>query len=196
MARSVEKFRDLLLALLPQGPAWPRDPRSVWGGLLYATAEEFARIDERNEALLRELDPRGAVELLPEWERDYALPGPCIHSAQSLVDRRNALVAKYRQIGEQSRQYFIDVAAGLGYAITITEYNAANPGPQTSYNGIPLSGDAWNFVWQINAPATAVQARLYGSRYGEPYRAFNVEILECTLRALAHDHRVLFFSYS
>jgi uncharacterized protein YmfQ (DUF2313 family) len=124
------------------------------------------------------------------------LPGPCITIAQSLADRRKALLAKYRWVGEQSRQFFIDVAADLGYAITITEYNAANPGPQTEYNGIPLVGDAWNFVWQINAAIQNQSIRVYGSQYPGPYQTFGNELLECTLRSLAHTHRVLFFSYT
>lgn len=196
VARSVEQYRDAMIALLPHGAAWSHDPRSQLGSLLMAFADEFARVDARNEQLLKEMDPRGALELMTEWEGDYGLPGPCIHTAQTLADRRKALLAKYRWVGRQDRQFFIDVAADLGYAITITEYNAANPGPQTEYEGIPLTGDAWNYVWQINAPLVNNTVRVYGSQYPGPYQTFGNELLECTLRGLAHTHRVLFFSYS
>lgn len=196
MARSVTEYRDMMLALLPKGSAWPREPDSEWGKLFTGIAEEFARIDARNEQLLREMNPRSALETLEEWERDYALPGGCITQEQTLVERRNALVEKYQRIGIQSRSFFIEAAAQLGYTITITEYDANNPGPQSNYNGIPLSGDDWNFVWQINAPLTTEQPRIYGSPYPAPYSAFGNELLECTMRALVHDHRVLFFSYS
>ena len=196
MARSVEQFRDAMLALLPRGAAWTRDPKSQLGLLLTAFAEEFARVDLRDEQLLNEMFPSAAQELMSEWDADYGLPGPCIHTPQSLAERRKALIAKYRWVGRQDKQFFIDVAADLGYAITITEYDAAHPGPQTEYEGIPLSGDAWNYVWQVNAALINHSVRVYGSTYPGPYQTFGNELLECTLRGLAHDHRVLFFSYS
>lgn len=196
MARIAKEFCDMMLAMLPHGAAWPRDPDSNWGKLLLAIAFEFARIDARNEQLLAEMDARSTAELLSEWEMDYALPGPCISEPQTLVERRAALIAKKVYRGRQDRQMFIDAAAQLGYVITLTEYDEAHPGSQTEYNGIPLTGDAWNFVWQVNAQLITSQARVYRSEYSGPYTAFSNELLECTLRSLAHTHRVLFFAYS
>lgn len=196
MARSVEQFRDMMLALLPQGSAWPRDPKSNWGLLFTAFAEEFARVDARHEQLMNEMDPRGALELLPEWESDYALPGPCITTEQTLAERRKALLEKYRRVGRQDRAFFIEVAAALGYAITITEYNPTNSGPQTEYNGMPIAGDSWNYVWQINAQLLNRTQRVFGSQFPGPFQTYGNEMLECTLKALAHNHRVLFFSYT
>ncbi len=196
MARVAAEFRDMMLAMLPRGAAWPREPESSWGRLLHACADEFARIDARNEQLLAEMDTRTVSELLPEWEIDYALPGPCITEPQSFTQRRAALISKFRHVGRQDREFFIEVAAALGYTITITEYNEANPGPHTDYAGLPLTGDAWNYVWQINAQDTSSDAREYGSGYPGPYVGFGIELLECTMRSLAHTHRVLFFAYS
>ncbi len=197
MARSVEDYRDMMLALLPQGDAWPREPNSEWGKLFHGFADECGRIDVRHDQLLLEMNPATCVELLPEWEEDFGLPGGCmIGVGQTFTQRRNALVAKYKLIGNQSKQFFIDVAAGLGYTITITEYSAANPGPYThTPTGLPISGDDWNYVWRINAPEITVQSRLSGSPIGEPYSTVGNKLLECTLYDLAHDHRVLFFNY-
>lgn len=196
MARVAEEFRDMMLAMLPKGAAWPTDANSNWGRLFHGIAEEFARIDARNEQLLREMDSRSVSELMSEWEDDLGLPGPCVTEAQTLAQRRNALIAKFRYHGRQDKQFFIDVAAELGYTITITEYDQAHPGPQPDYNGIPLSGDAWNFVWQINAANSNASLRTYGDEYPAPYTAFGNELLECTMRSLVHTHRVLFFAYS
>ena len=196
MARSVEQFRNAMLALMPQGAAWTKAPDSTWGKLFEAFATEFSRIDARNELLLSEMDVRGALELIPEWEDDYNLPGPCIHEVQTLSERRSALLAKYRQLGEQSRAFFVTVAADLGYEITITEYNEENPGPQTEYEGIPIDGDAWNYVWQIDAALGTLRPRTFMAEFPGRFMEFGNELLECTLRSLAHDHRVLFFSYT
>ena len=196
MARVATDFRDMLLAMLPQGSAWPTEVDSNWGNLLLAFGDEFAIFDSRCEQLLAEMDTRSVSELLPEWENDYGLPGACITTAQSLNDRRRALVVKAKFHGRQDKQMFIDAAAELGYTITITEYDAAHPGPQPDYNGIPLVGDAWNFVWQINASDTTSRVRRYGDEYPGPYTDFGNELLECSMRSLAHAHRVLFFAYS
>jgi uncharacterized protein YmfQ (DUF2313 family) len=196
MALTAENFRDMMLALLPPGQAWSREPDGGFGLLFKAIGNEFSRIDSSNEQLLLEMSPQTTVALLPEWERDYDLPGACITGAQTFTERRRALVTKYQLIGNQSRQFFIDTAASLGYTITIDEYDEDHPGTQTEYMGIPLTGDAWNYVWQINSPETTIQPRSYGSSYNEPYTAFGNQLLECTLRAIAHDHRALFFAYT
>jgi uncharacterized protein YmfQ (DUF2313 family) len=196
MARTVEQFRDVMLALMPRGFAWPTEPNSNWGQLFMALAEEFTRIDIRNESLLAEFYPRTTLELLEDWEKNYGLPGQCIHEVQTLNERHRALLTKYRLVGRQDKQFFIDVAADLGYVITITEYDVNHPGPQTEYNGFPLTGSAWNYVWQINAQLETLQLRTYPSSYSGPYGAFSIELLECTLRGLAHDHRALFFAYT
>ncbi len=197
MARGVNEFRDMCLALLPVGPAWPKTADSEWALLFEAVMPEFTRIDAANEQLLKEMSPVSAELLFEEWEAQYGLPSKCMEGQeQTLQQRRNTLINKYRFVGDQSKQFFIDLAASIGFAITITEFSASNPGLQSSYEGIPLAGDDWNFVWQVNAPLTTVQPRTYPSGYGEAYAEWENELLECTLNAYAHDHRILFFSYS
>jgi uncharacterized protein YmfQ (DUF2313 family) len=195
MARSVAEFTAMMLAMLPKGAAWPRDPDSATGRRFTAMAQEFSLIDERTNQLLKEMLPGSTVELMPEWEQDYNLPGDCITTVQTSTQRRNALKNRYKFKGHQKKQMFIDAAAALGYTITITEYDQNNPGPQADYNGIPLSGDDWNFVWQINAALTTVVRKVVGSLVGEPLSTWGNEQLECVMLDLAHDHRALFFTY-
>ena len=84
-----------------------------WGDVVDARAADL---------LERESDPRSTIELLPDWERNWGLPDPCYTSPQSIDERQRALVMRMTMLGAQSRQFFIDVAAMLGYTITITEY--------------------------------------------------------------------------
>ena len=133
------------------------------------------------------------AQMLDEYELDYGLPD-CVLDAQTTLQRLNALMIKDDLVGGQDRQFFIDLAAQLGYAITIAEFNEANPGPPTAFQGVPLAGQDWNFVWQITAD-TNITPRGYGSQYNERYSNTNSELLECTLRAYAHDHRVLLFNF-
>jgi uncharacterized protein YmfQ (DUF2313 family) len=70
-------YRQQLAALLPTGPALPREPGSVLMRLLEPPAAELARIELRAIALLDEADPRVTAEMLVDWERAFGLPDDC-----------------------------------------------------------------------------------------------------------------------
>jgi len=69
-----------------------------------------------------ESDPRQTIELLPDWERNWGLPDPCYEAPLTIAERQLALVMRMTLEGGQSRKFFIDIAAMIGYTITITEY--------------------------------------------------------------------------
>jgi uncharacterized protein YmfQ (DUF2313 family) len=189
----VTDYRDALLALMPQGDAWPTDPDSELGKLLTGLAEEFARIDARAEELLNESHPSQTFELFEEWEQMYGLPDTCAGTDPSFQERRFDLVQRYRQLGGQSRQFFIEMAAALGYEITITEYQERSFGMD---HGTDFGGTDWNFAWQINATQANYAERSMGDPFGEYYREWGNQRLECALSRLRHAHRKLIFSYS
>jgi uncharacterized protein YmfQ (DUF2313 family) len=123
VTRTGEDYADAMQALLPLGQAWPRD----WDGVLMRVVRGLTRIwgdfEIRASKLLEmESDPRTTIELLPDWERNWGLPDPCYQSPQSIADRQRALVMRMTLWGAQSREFFISVAAMIGYTITITEY--------------------------------------------------------------------------
>ena len=134
VTRSGDDYADAFQALLPQGQAWPRvwdtedgTPLGLARSALMKVVRGLCRIwgdfELRASALLEvESDPRTTVELLPDWERNWGLPDPCYQSPQSISARQQALVMRMTLWGAQSRQFFIDVAAMIGYTITITEY--------------------------------------------------------------------------
>lgn len=195
MGMSAAEYLSQLQALLPQGPAWPRDEDATLTQLLAALAEEFARVDLRAENLLDEADPRTTAEMLWDWERVAGLPDPCVIAAQTTQERRAALVAKLTNIGGQSRQYFIDLAAALGYTITITEFHPFRV--DESAAGDALHGDDWAFAWRVNAPATTIREfRVSESTVGDPLRIWGNELLECALSRLKPAHTHALFGYS
>lgn len=180
-------------ALLPPGAAWSREPDADLTRLLTAHAEEFARVDQRARDLRAEADPYNTVEMLADWERVAGLPDACAGAMDTIYARQLALVAKLSAVGGQSRAYFIGLAAAMGYEITITEHKVRQYGDP---HGDPYGGWEWNFVWQVNAPATTIHNRLYGrSYYGEPYRTWGYEQLECAIEALKPAHTRVLFSY-
>lgn len=191
MARSVEQYQQLLIALLPRGAAWPTEPDSELGKLMLGVAEECRRIEQRIDTLIEESDPRTVFELIDEWEKDWGLPSKCVQPT-TLQERRNVLTNKMIGIPNQSRQTYIDRAAQLGYSITITEYAAGDTVPGQPQ--IPAADAA--YVLQINAGATTQQFLRCGEPIGQHFSTWGNELLECGLNAIKQSHRILIFSYT
>ncbi|AUZ85838.1 hypothetical protein CDW43_15255 [Methylophaga nitratireducenticrescens] len=112
MSNTVEQYTQQLLALLPVGDLWTQlsEPDTDFFALITALAEEFARIDGRTEDLMDEDDPRTIYEMLFDWEKWLGLPDACMGNAETLQQRREAVLELLTLTGGQSRQYFIDLA--------------------------------------------------------------------------------------
>lgn len=191
--KSAAEYRDELRALLPTGEAWPEAADSVLANLLFAWAEEHARIDGRALDLLEEADPRSTAELISDWERMCGLPDPCTGPQPTLQGRRDAVVQKLTSRGGQSRAFFIAVAAALGFSITIEEYDLFTVGHTV---GMPLRGDPWRFAWLVRAPAETIREfRVGQSTAGEPLRSWGNVVLECAITRLKPAHTHVLFAY-
>jgi len=116
----VHGFADLL----PRGLAWPRWRETVLMSVVHGLSCIWEFVDGRAADLLEiESDPRTTTELLPDWERNWGLPDPCMQDPQTIEARRIALVQRMTLQGGQSRQFLINIAGQIGYTITgITEY--------------------------------------------------------------------------
>src|SRR4030042_558420 len=124
MARDFNSYLRLLKSLLPKGRAWTQD--GVLIELLTGEAVELARIDARVDDLLIERDTRTTTELIAEHEADFSLPDECLKSiTMTLTERRTRLTTKLRELGSLHKQYYINLAATLGYTITIDEFKPA-----------------------------------------------------------------------
>ena len=157
-------------------------------------AGEMARAHNRALDLFEEADPRTTDELLEDWERVAALPDPCLDAADTQQERRFLLEQKIVSSGGQSPQFFIDVAAALGFTVTITEFKPFQAGRSTASE--PLQGEAWWFAWNVNGPAVTVREFRTGvSAAGEPLRDWGNELLECVIARLAPAHTATQFAY-
>ena len=176
----ISRYREMMKRLLPFGMAWTRDALSTLHQLLDGLSVEFARIHERAEDLLAEMEPSGTIELLPEWESAWGLPNQCTGALSTLDERRAALLAKMIHVGQQTPGFFVRVAATLGYTIVIEE----------NVDGSPA-------VWRIvsNIITAPVYARVGSARAGDPIRTWGAEMLECAMRALNPAHLDLLFAY-
>jgi uncharacterized protein YmfQ (DUF2313 family) len=211
--RSGSDYVQAFLSLLPQGQAWPRWP----GTTLFKTVTGFNMywgfVDSRIADFLEiESDPRKTVELLPEWERAWGLPDPCVSEPQGIEARRLALMIKMTMLGGQSREFFIAVAEALGYTITITEYEPYICGisfcgdSRGSFN--PDSPNDWRwqlgppeirFYWTVHVSGLRLTYFHTGSSECGVDRLLAIgtaEDLECILNRWKPAHTEIVFDYS
>lgn len=135
-----------LLALAPQGAAWPKESASSLARLFAGIAEELARVDARADVLLEQIDPRTATEMLPDWERAFGLPDGCVVADPTEAGRRMALHQRVAAMGGQSKPYFIGMSTLLGYDAEIDEFRPSRVAfslPQT------LRSRPWAFAWRV-----------------------------------------------
>ena len=199
---SADAYKAQLAALLPRGRAWPREDGSTLMRLMHAKAEELARVDGRVSDLLEEVDPGTTLELLADWERVAGLPDTCIAAPDSIAERRAAVQSRITGIGGQTREYFVNLAATLGFAITIDEFRPFRVGQARV--GERLYGEEWAHVWRVNVQPAAVDDglgltiryfRVGQSRVGERLVGFGSLDLECIIRRAAPAHSIVIFAY-
>lgn len=180
MARDFNTYKRLLQALLPIGRAWRSDD-PVREELLTAKAVEFVRVDDRMDDLLTESDVRTTTELIGEHEEDFGLPDGCIiPSDLTILERQTALLTKLRSLGRLNKQYYIDLAAALGYTIHIEEYTPA-------WCGLAEAGDSCGdqqvlFYWLVNV------------HYDQTDPFIDYETIECLVNKLKPIHTIALFT--
>lgn len=189
-------YADALSALLPTGMAWPRATKTVQAAVLRALGRSFQRSDEEAVNLVAGAFPPTATVMLSEWESSLGLPDDCsIGEVGGISDRQRAVVAKLISTGGLNRDYYIRVAAALGYDITITQFRPAMCG--MSVCGDALNRDEWPFTWRINAPETTIKYALAGASYcGDPLASWGNKQLECAISKIAPSHLNIIINYS
>lgn len=185
---------DLLKLLLPPESIDPRAP-SISAEL----AAEGAALDiamASADQLLDEADPRTTYALLTDWERVYGLPESCVVAAgiaQTSAERRAALVAKEAMTGGQSRDFFIGLAATLGYTITITE---CSPHTTEHDSEHPVYDEQYRFVWYVNSLLNTVRDKTTEDDTEMATAVWGNQLLECTINRFKPAHTLALFAYS
>lgn len=194
-AYSEEQYADVLMQLLPQGAAWPRDAESNLTALLKGLASEAARLDVTAHELLTELDAAQALVLLGDWEAMCGLPDGCSQVNETVAQRREAVVMRLSSRGGQSPEYFAELATLLtGELCTVEEFRPFRVGQ--SRTGDRLYNGAWPQTFAIHAPAVTVNNfRVGSSAVGEALRTWGRDRLECVIKQLKPAHTIVIFKY-
>jgi uncharacterized protein YmfQ (DUF2313 family) len=196
--RSATEYLRLFQSLLPYGKAWNRDEDSTLTEFLHAQSEEFARVDTRSNQLLAERNTLKTNELLADHENDLGLPDECSADDETISQRRTAVHAKFILKGQQSPQYFIDLAADLGRTITITEFSPFISGASGSGD---FCGDSLViFYWLVTIDISESEIIYFssGSSASGDQLSFIVDVdpLICILNKYKPAHTRVTYDYT
>lgn len=185
------KTEDLLRALLP--------PVSYQTGGKYLSAELAAEavtlddVDVSADRVLGSVTPFNAFQTLSDYERVYEVTP---RTGATFQERRDQVLAKMAATGGLSIPYFINLAASLGYTITITEPRAFQAGVNRCGDRLFVEGMRW--VWQINvlgAQTPLYRFRAGSSAAGERLLSFGVSTLETLFKDLKPAFTDCYFTY-
>jgi uncharacterized protein YmfQ (DUF2313 family) len=190
---SADQYRDQLRSLLPPGRVWPESLTSRVSSLLWAIAEEFARLEVAGCTLIDEADPRTTSSMLADWERAAGLPDECHGLGDTAAARRAELTAKLAANGSCSRQFYTNVAAQLGFVVaSIDEFTPSSPGP----GGLGFAGDDWYFVWRLNVEDDGgITYFTCDSLCDERLSEWGDQVLECVIDRIKPAHTRVLFAY-
>lgn len=196
MARRASKVLQSLISKLPTGFAL-----GLRGGVLDALLSAFgtsiSAAEQHAEDMMAEIDPRKAVNFLPDFERVLG-PDPCGRDLdlRSIEDRQKLTHQRWTATGGQSIPYMVSVAAKLGVNITIEEFWPSRAGILRA--GTTLRPEGCQFVWRVNIPGlvSVIKFRAGASVAGNLLGDFKISSIECELRRIKPAHTAIVFSYS
>ncbi len=149
------------------------------------------------DSILVESDPRYTSQLLPDFERVLGLPDTCCSTAtnSTIAQRRARVAEKYYAKGGQSRPYFIDLAARLGYTdVSITGFHqmsCSDPCDSSVY------GQDWSFAWQMNVgDYFAIHTMSCNDACDSPLRSWQPNDLLCRINQLKPAHTVALINWT
>lgn len=193
MMVTAAQFARMLKQLFPRGSLWNFEANSNLSKLLLGMSDEAERLTSNFDSLIEEIDPRTTNELLSDFERIYGLPDPCLGENQTVQQRRQSLVQKIKSTGGQSNAYLIEVAAMLGYTITITEFSAFTVGDTVDEL---IYGDDWEYAFQVNSALNTVEYFEVDDTVADPLATFGNDQLECVLEDIKPAHTIAIFAYT
>ena len=164
-------YGPVLKQHLPRGPIWDAPAGGSFDGLLQGLAEIVDAWKADADSLLTELNPVTAVNMLPEWEAAYGLPGSNPSPPTTTAARQQAVAAKVLGYGTITPAFVLAMIAKLGYAgATIQQgyFQICYCNATGTLSNSPPSGctsvlytDQWAFGWNITyTPISTAQDAL------------------------------------
>lgn len=137
----LEEETNALGSFLPGGRLFSarNSSGSFFRRFLTSVSKEIRRVRLKIIDIAYQHDINNTSELLTNWEKTVGIPDECFSLDYSIEDRRKHVIVKLMANGAQTEQYYIDLAAYLGYTITIEH-------PEDSAVTFPLE-----FPWEFSS---------------------------------------------
>jgi uncharacterized protein YmfQ (DUF2313 family) len=193
------KYKEALKQLFPKGRLWTFPSGGTLDKLIEGVAEELLRVEQRAIQLLSEIDPRTTTEAISDWERVLGLPGECATLATTNEERRQQILSKLLQTGPQNKTFFVEIAQGLGYDITISDITTFDPfrvEVSRVESNLNEASAGWVHAFQINVNEVTLRPfRVETHTVEERLLEFGDELLECVIEQVKEAHATVIFSY-
>jgi uncharacterized protein YmfQ (DUF2313 family) len=153
--------------LLPIGEAWIAGASSN----IYKTIALFSNALQRtfnySDYAQQDVFPVSAQDSVDVWQKSVSLPDP-LCPPLTKAQLKTQMVSRVKNLGGQSKQYYIDYAAFLGYTITITELAVPRSGLAKSGQSA-TNGPGGDFIWCVSVPSAVLSLFRAGkNRAGDP----------------------------
>ena len=181
--------------LLPRGRVWQRAWGTIQAAHLLTLMPTWARLHASANGLVVDAFPCSTVSLLPEWEASLGLPDECTGPLATIQQRTAAVCGKFVARGGQSKEYFIHLAASLGYQIEIQTFKPFYASQGRA--GDPCYDEQWAYAFRIivQSDDTVVWFRASVSAAGEPLADYLSNLLECELERLKPADSEIIWGY-
>lgn len=186
-------YLELLKLLLPHG-CYTDSGGSSTDKDLSVHAGEIETCQTNADALFTEIFPETSYALLADWENTYGIVFDIDISYGTRIDN---LLTKISAIGGESLSYFISLAAGLGYTISIDEFVPFMAGWNEA--GDKLYKDEIVYCWQVNAAGISGKSQYFESGIscaGDSLNYFSEAFLEKLFQKLKPAHTACIFNYT
>lgn len=198
MSRTPDMVQDSMLRLVHSGWSLPVAPDSYFAGRFRPMAQEIALLETSMEALLPEVDPRTAPNLLPDYERVLG-PDPCQRDAAGLSTSARATIAwqRWTQPGGVYANWFIAAGAAIGETVTIQEFPPCALGTW-ELGAMMLTPANEQCAIAVTLPTRTVtyfevdESELGPTSLGD----FTSSLMECVFRQGLPLHVASYFSYT
>ncbi|HCG2926685.1 TPA: DUF2313 domain-containing protein [Escherichia coli] len=183
--------RDLLASLLPPLAYSPNQL------LLNAELEAEGKVFDTTGLLARQvlsgISPLFSSNLLADWERVLGLTPV---EGSPVQPRQQRILGKLAETGGLSIPYFIRLAKGLGYTITIEEPRAFRAGVSRAGERLWAQDSLW--IWIVNVKNSQTESFYFRagiSTAGDRVSSFGTPIIEEIFRDLKPAHTQCYFAY-
>lgn len=196
----VNRYAKLIRDLFPTGWVWEAKNKkgSNLSKLIYSMAEEYSRIEERGQALLKESNPATTFELISDWERVFGLPDECApDEVLTLQQRRQRILQLLTTRGGQNKAFYQTLAAQFGFDVDVIEVSDQPPfRAGQGRAGDRLTNGTWRYAFIISAPAESiVRFRAGISTAGERLLLVQNSTLQCLIEKYKPAHAIAIFTY-